>query len=65
MPAAVIGSGAADRAESGGYRVERQTRADYAALREPFYLSKLIDAEYLPSRIIARNGIGRKADTAP
>ena len=26
-----------------------QTRADYAALREPFYLSKLI--EYLPSRI--------------
>jgi Transposase, Mutator family len=28
-----------------------QTRADYAALREPFYLSKLIPAEYLRSGI--------------
>ena len=28
-----------------------QTMADYAALQEPFYLSKLIPAEYLPSRI--------------
>jgi hypothetical protein len=34
----------------GSARALLQTRADYAALREPFYLSKLI-AEYLPSRI--------------
>ena len=41
-----------------------QTRADYAALREPFYLSKLMPNICLRESIV-RNGIGRKADTAP